>query len=207
MRQSSGDDEHMEYLMAVSGEVVLPRPPPLWHPADVEPRPHQVEPCHGRLPRQHLLPPLLGPVRHRYVQGRYGPGETHSGEEHGPEATVGRADGGEEGNHGGDGEGEDGGEIEEAPPGGEEEGVGDRGEERGCDHGGDAGVVEAAEEEVEAAGVAAEEVAEGRGQEADRCAGEEDHERPPGCGFAGLGGLVAVDERWRHLKVKVVGII
>ncbi|KAL0906299.1 hypothetical protein M5K25_024782 [Dendrobium thyrsiflorum] len=81
--------------------------------------------------------------------------------------------GGEEGEDGENGEEGDGGEVEEAPAWGAQEGVGDGREEGGGDHDGDASVVEAVEEEVEASGMAAEEVAEGGGYEADHGSEEE----------------------------------
>ncbi|KAH0449872.1 hypothetical protein IEQ34_020564 [Dendrobium chrysotoxum] len=173
--------------MAMPGHIESPRPPFLWHPAHIKRRPHQIKSRHCRLANHRLHLPRLRPIHHRDMHRWNESCEPHCGEEEGAEGPVGAMGefGGKEGEDGENGEEGDGGEVEEAPAWGAQEGVGDGREEGRGDHDGDAGVVEAVEEEVQASRMAAEEVAEGGGYEADHGSKEEDEERPTGRGGVG----------------------
>ncbi|BAS82809.1 Os03g0200100, partial [Oryza sativa Japonica Group] len=49
VRVGAGDDEHVEQLVAVAGEVELPRHPPLRHPGGVHHHAGEVERPHDHL--------------------------------------------------------------------------------------------------------------------------------------------------------------
>lgn len=109
-------------------------------------------------------------------------GEAHRDKQHGPERSEirrgeCRSEKSEDGEYT---KRRDTGEVDELPLRFTLEYVVDRWEERGDDHDGDAGVVEAPEEEAEPVGVAAEQVAETAREEAEHGAAEEDEERPRG---------------------------
>lgn len=162
MREGATDDEQVEYLVAVPGQIERPRPPPLRDSADVEHGAHEVRGRHGPLVRQRHVPPRIAPVHHRRMHGGHNAEHCHGHEQRRPvgaELALGEL-GGEEGGDSEKAEGGDGGEVEDLVERVALEDVVDWGEEGGDDHDGDAGVVEAGEEEVEAAGVAAKEVAE-----------------------------------------------
>lgn len=161
VRQRAGDDEHVEYLVAVAGEVEPPRLPPFRHPRHVEGGARQVSRRHGRLVGQRHVAPRFAPVDDGRVQGGYDPEEAHPGEERGAVSAEfpGGELGGEEGEDGDEAHGGDGNEVGELPVSFTLEDVVDRGKEGSDDHDGDSGVVNAEEEEVEAARVATEQVA------------------------------------------------
>lgn len=165
--QGAHDHKHVEYLVAVPGEVEPPGLPPLRDSNHVEQRPDQVRQCHGWLVRQRDRPLWVAPVHHTGVHGRHDPEEPHRGEEHRPERPE--LPGGEgRGEQGGDGEhphGRDAAEVDELPVGVALEDVVDGREEGGDDHDGDPHVVHPEQEEVEVVGVAREQVAGGAREE------------------------------------------
>lgn len=166
--------------MAVSDEIELPRPPPLGNPAHVHASPRGVGDGHGQLQPQHDVGLPMLPVQPQGVHGGYDPREAHGEEEGGAEGaeTGGAEGGGEQREDGEEAEGGDDGEVGDAGGGVAEEDVVDGRDEGGDDHERDAGVVEPPEEEVEAAGVAGEEVGDGADGEAAHGAEQEDKRRP-----------------------------
>uniref|UniRef100_J3MG75 Uncharacterized protein n=1 Tax=Oryza brachyantha TaxID=4533 RepID=J3MG75_ORYBR len=179
--ERAGDDEGVEDLVAVAAEVELAGAPPLRHAGEVERRAGEVGQRHGALVRQRHVPARLVPVDGDGVDGRDDAGEAHADEQ---QRAVGAVPGGAQpgrhervhGAHAGRGDRR---QVHHLPPRLALEDVVDRREEGHHDHDGDAGVVEADQEQVEAVGVARQEVARRAAQQAEHGAGEEHEERPP----------------------------
>lgn len=131
VRQRAGDDEHVEYLVAVAGEVEPPWLPPFRHPRHVEGGARQVSRRHGRLVGQRHVAPRFAPVDDGRVQGGYDPEEAHPGEERGAVGAEfpGGEMRGEEGEDGDEAHGGDGNEVDELPVSFALEDVVDRGKE------------------------------------------------------------------------------
>jgi len=155
--------------VTVSGEVEPARLPSLRDPAHIEERPREIRHCHGYLVRQRHRPPRLRPVNGSSMHCRDDTGQPHGDEQHCAVTAAGaRGDvWGEEVEDGEDAHNGDGGKVGKLPAGVALEDVVDGWKEGGDNHDGDADVVEAGEEEVEAVGVAAEEVADAAGEEAE----------------------------------------
>lgn len=163
VRKCSGHHKNMKNLVAMSRNIKRPRLPPLRHPAHIKPGSHCVQkPHHKLIPEGHKNLRVV-PVENHGVGSRDYPREAHDEEEGGPEgAKVGSGESrGKEGNYDEDAHEGNGGEVKESRVGVAREGVVDWGEKGADYHEGDAGVVKAPEEEVEAFGVASEEVGEG----------------------------------------------
>lgn len=174
--------KHMKDLMTMARKIEPPRAPPLRDPANIKHGPDQVRQSHGRLVGQDHVPVGIIPVEHEGVaRGEYAE-EAHGDEEQGPQGAVSGCGegGGEEGDDGAYPEGGDDGEIEDLPVWGALEDVVDWWEEGGDDHDCDTRVVEVEEAEVEAVGVAGEEVASGAREEAEHRTAQEDVEWPVG---------------------------
>lgn len=180
VKQRPRDDEEVEDLVAVPGEVERPGLPPLGHAAGVHPRAGAVRRSHERLQGQHDAARGVPPVLRRGVHGRHHAGEAHGEEEQRAGlAVLGRVqDGAEEGAGGEEGQEGDGGEVEEPGEGLAQEGVVYGREEGGDDHEGDARVVQAPEEVVEAAGVAGQQVGDAAAAQAHQRARHEHRPRP-----------------------------
>ncbi|RZS29347.1 hypothetical protein BHM03_00063069 [Ensete ventricosum] len=183
VRHRARDYKRMEYLVAVAGEIEPPGLPPFRHPRHVEDSPRQVRRGHGRLVGQRHVTPRLAPVHDGRMHRGHDAREAHAREKQGTvrsELAGGqlRREEGEDGDeaHGGDGH-----EVGDLPVRVALEDVVDGGEEGGHNHDGDADVVHAQEEQVEAVRVAAEEVAAAAREEAEHGAAEEHEEWPSGC--------------------------
>lgn len=159
----------MEKLMAVSGDVKLPRQPPLRRPRAVKHHSNPVTEPHRRLigcARHRLLPvPESRHLVHDWNQSR----SAHTGKEDRPRRSELRRleRRRERGGDGGDAEQSDGAEVEVAVEGEAGEGVVDERVEGGDDEDGDAGVVEAEGEVAGEGRVAGEKVASAAAEEAE----------------------------------------
>lgn len=131
------------------------------------------------------------PVDDESMNSRHHAGETHGKEEAGTKGAE--AGGGEarckEGDNDKEAQDRDGGEVEEASDGVAEEGIVDRWEEGRDNHKGDTGIVQAPEEEVQAVGVAGQEVGEGATREAAHGPAKEHEPGPPWYSCNGLARL------------------
>lgn len=181
MRERAGDDERVEDLVAVAAQVEHAGAPPLRDAGEVERGAGEVGRRHGALVRQRHVPAGLVPVDGDGVGGGDDAGEAHGDEQQRAVGAVPRRaqPGRHERVHGGHPGGGDRRQVHHLPPRLALEDVVDGREEGDDDHDGDAGVVEADEEQVEAVRVARQEVARRAAQQAEHGAREEHEERPP----------------------------
>jgi len=181
VRERADEHEHVEDLVAVADAVELARPPPLRHPADVEPGARRVDEPHDELERQGEVALAVAPVERQRVQRRHRPRQRHAHDQAGAEVAEARRRPRRRQHepHHEQAQRGDQGQVEELRAGVAEEGVVDRREEGGDDHDGDPRVVELPEEAVEAPRVARQQVRRRAHRQARHRPRQEHRPRPP----------------------------
>uniref|UniRef100_A0A0A9CJ99 Uncharacterized protein n=1 Tax=Arundo donax TaxID=35708 RepID=A0A0A9CJ99_ARUDO len=181
VRERAGDDERVEDLVAVSGQVERPRPPPLRHPRQVERRAGQIRCRHGALVRQRHVPAGLVPVHGGGVHRRHHPRHAHADEQQRAVGAVPRRAQARRHKrvHGGHAGGGDRRQVHHLPVRLALEDVVDGREEGDHYHHRDARVVEPDQEQVQPVRVARQQVARAAAQQAEHGAAQEHEERPP----------------------------